>query len=71
MALKKDIKVLDNEKPSAAFLKMESSKGYSEVTRLKKPNLFYNPNIPESKVNFKYFTIIDQKEIRSEMQKDL
>ena len=46
---------------------MENKKGYAEVTRLRKPNKFYNENIPESKTNPRYFILTEQQTIRNEM----
>ena len=64
----KDFELVADEKPSATFLKMESSKGYSEITRLRRPNKFFNENLPESDKNIKYTTMTDQKLIREEMK---
>ena len=61
--------MFDDEKPTSTFLKMETSKGYSEVTRLRIPNKFFNKNLPEhSLTKIKYFSVTDQNLIRLEMQ---
>ena len=63
------IELFDNEKPTATFLKMETSKGYSEVTRLRIPNKFFNKNLPEHPLtDYKYFNVTDQNLIQVEMQ---
>ena len=69
MLKNKDFHLLADEKPTAAFLKMESSKGYSEITRLRKPNQFFNENLPESAGNPKYWILTEQALIRSEMRR--
>ena len=63
------LELFDDEKPTATFLKMKTSKGKSEVTRLRIPNKFFNKNIPEHPLtNIKYFNVTDQNLIRVEMQ---
>ena len=47
---------------------MEKSKqGYSEITKLHIPNTHYNPLLPESAVNMKFFSITNNDLIRYEM----
>ena len=47
---------------------MENSKqGYSEITKLRIPNTRFNPLLPESAINMKYFSITDNDLIRYEM----
>ena len=61
--------MFDDEKPTSIFLKTETSKGYSEVTRLRIPNKFFNDKLPEHPLtNIKYFIVTDQSLIRLEMQ---
>ena len=61
--------MFDIEKPTATFLKMETSKDYREVTRLRIPNKFVNKNLPENPLkNYKYFNVTDQNLISVEMQ---
>ena len=61
--------LLEDERPSKAFLNMESRKaGYSEVTRMKIPNAKYNKDIRESPTNKKYNETTSQTEIRDHMR---
>ena len=47
---------------------MENSKrGYSEITKLRIPNTQFNPLLPESAVNMKYYSITQDDLIRYEM----
>ena len=39
--------MFDEEKPTSTFLKMETSKVYSEVTHLRIPNKFFHKTLPE------------------------
>ena len=49
--------------------KMDTSKGYSKVTRLRLPNNFFNKNLLEHPLtNFKYTSVTNQYLIRCEMQ---
>ena len=66
---RKSFRMFEDEKPTSTFLKMETSKGYSEVTRLRIPNKFFNDKLPEHPLtNIKYFIVTDQSLIRLEMQ---
>jgi hypothetical protein len=48
------------------FLRLESSKaGYSEITRIRIKNPYYNANLPEEATNKKYFEITDSNIIRT------
>ena len=61
--------LFDEEKPTARFLKLEKAQGYSEVTRLRIPNKYFNPNLPEHNArNYKYLTVTNQERIRLEMK---
>ena len=64
---RRDFQLIEDERPSAAFLKMETNRGYAEVTRLRIPNKFYNKNIDESANNVKYYVVTEQAAIRKEM----
>ena len=69
LSKKANYNLLDNERPSKAFLAMENSKqGYSEVTKLRIPNTKFNPLLPESAINMKYYSITDDDLIRYEMK---
>ena len=69
LSKKANFNLLENERPTKAFLSMENSKqGYSEVTKLRIPNTRFNPLLPESALNMKYFTITDDDLIRYEMK---
>ena len=60
--------MLDDEKPTANFLKMESSKaGYSEIEKIKVKNPGFNEELPEDATDKKYFEITDSTLIRTEM----
>ena len=59
--------LLDNEKPTKAFLNMENAKGgYSEITKLNILNPNFNKELPESLANIKYFPITNGELIREE-----
>ena len=59
--------LLDNEKPTKAFLNMENAKGgYSEITKLNIPNPNFNKDVAESLTNIKYFPITNGDAIREE-----
>ena len=48
---------------------MENSKqGYSEVTKLRIPNTKFNPLLPDTALNMKFYTITDDDLIRYEMK---
>ena len=69
LSKKANFNLLENELPSKAFLSMENSKqGYSEITKLRIPNTRFNPLLPESAINMKYFSITDSTLIRYEMK---
>jgi hypothetical protein len=60
--------LLDNERPSKAFLSMENSnQGYSEITKLRIPNPHFNELLPDSATNMSHFSITDNDLIRYEM----
>ena len=60
--------LLENERPSKAFLTMENSKqGYSEITKLRIPNPHFNNLLPQSAANISHFTINDNDLIRYNM----
>ena len=68
LSKKANFNLLENERPSKSFLSMENSKqGYSEITKLHIPNTHYNPLLPESAVNMKFFSITNNDLIRYEM----
>ena len=68
LSKKANFNLLDNERPSKSFLSMENSKqGYSEITKLRITNTHFNPLLPESAVNMKYFTITNSDLIRYEV----
>ena len=68
LSKKANFNLLENERPSKAFLSMENSKqGYSEVTKLRIPNTLFNHLLPESAVNMKYYSITNSDLIRYEM----
>ena len=68
LSKKANFNLLENERPSKSFLSMENSKqGYSEITKLRIPNTRYNPLLPESAINMKYFSITDNDLIRYEL----
>ena len=59
--------LLDNEKPTKAFLNMENAKGrYSEITKLNIQNHNFNKELPESLANIKHFPITNGELIREE-----
>ena len=65
LLIKAAFNLLDNEKPTKAFLNMENSKGgYSEITKLNIPNPQFNKELPESLDNIKQFPITIGKLIR-------
>ena len=68
LSKKANFNLLDNERPSKSFLSMENSKqGYSQITKLRITNTQFNPLLPESAVNMKYFSITNSDLIRYEM----
>ena len=68
LSKKANFNLLDNERPSKSFLSMKNSKlGYSQITKLRIPNTKFNPLLPESAVNMKYFSITNSNLIRYEM----
>ena len=68
LSKKANFNLLENERPSKSFLSMENSKqGYSEITKLRIPNTRFNPLLPESAINMKYFSITNSDLIRYEM----
>ena len=59
--------LLENEKPTKAFLNMENAKGgYSEITKLNIPNPNFDKDVAESLMNIKYFPITNGDAIREE-----
>ena len=69
LSKKANFNLLHNEKPTKTFLSMENSKqGYSEITLLRIPNTKFNPLLPESAINMKYFSLTDSDLIRYEMK---
>ena len=69
LSKKSNFNLLQNEKQTKAFLSMENSKqGYSEITKLRILNTKFNPILPESAVNMKYFSITDADLIRYEVK---
>ena len=55
---KENFNLLDNEKPTKAFMNMENAKsGYSEITKLTVPNPTFNPEIPKTPNKSKTFAI--------------
>ena len=68
LSKKANFNLLENERPSKCFLSMENSKqGYSEITKLRISNTRFNPLLPESAENMKYFSITNSDLIRYEM----
>ena len=68
LSKKANFNLLENERPTKSFLSMENSKqGYSEITKLRILNTQFNPNLPESAVNMKYFSITNSDLIKYEM----
>ena len=66
---KENFNLLDNEKPTKAFMNMENAKsGYSEITKLSIPNPTFNPEIPENANNTKTFGITNGDLIRQKMK---
>ena len=66
---RRNFELFEDEKPTAKFLKLEKAQGYSEVTRLRIPNKYFNPNLPEHNLtNYKYTTVTNQERIRLEMK---
>ena len=68
--VKKDnFNLLDNEKPTKAFMNMESAKsGYSEITKLTVKNPTFNQDNPVTPLNPKTYTITDGDLIREKMK---
>ena len=68
LSKKANFNLLENERPSKSFLSMENNKqGYSEITKLRISNTRFNPLLPESAENMKYFSITNSDLIRYEM----
>ena len=69
LSKKANFNLLENEKPTKSFLSMENSKqGYSEITKLRIQNTKFNPLLPESAINMRYFSITDADLIRYEVK---
>ena len=61
---RKNFRILEDERPSKSFLNLENAKrGYNDVMLIKKENIDYNPNLPESDENTKYKEITDRQGI--------
>ena len=67
LKLRKNFKILEDERPSKAFLNLENAKrGYNEVILLNKTNPQFNPNLEESEANPKLIPITDREGISQE-----
>ena len=67
---RKNFRILEDERPSKPFLNLENAKrGYYEVMLIKKENIDYNPNLPESDENSKYTEVTDRQGINKEFHK--
>ena len=67
LKLRKNFKILEDERPSKAFLNLENAKrGYNEVILLNKNNPHFNPNLEESAENPKLVPVTDREGISQE-----
>ena len=67
LKLRKNFKILEDERPSKAFLNLQNAKrGYNEVILLNKTNPQFNPNLEESEANPKLIPITDREGISQE-----
>ena len=67
LKLRKNFSILEDERPSKAFLNLENAKrGYNEVILLNKSNPEYNPNLEENSANPKLIPITDREGISQE-----
>ena len=68
LSTKKNFLLLEDERPTKTFLNIENSKeGYSEITRLRIKNPYFNPDRRENATNKPFFEITDTKQIRTEL----
>ena len=64
---RKNYIILEDERPSKAFLNLENAKrGYNEVILLNKANPEFNPNLEENAANPKLIPITDREGISQE-----
>ena len=67
---RKNFRILEDERPSKAFLNLENAKrGYNEVMLIKKENAEFNPNLPERQNNLKHVEIKDRQGINDEFHR--
>ena len=72
LKLRKNFSILEDERPSKAFLNLENAKrGYNEVILLNKTNPEYNPNLEENAANPKLIPITDREGISQEFHQSL
>ena len=72
LKLRKNFKILEDERPSKAFLNLENAKrGYNEVILLNKANPEFNPNLEENAANPKLIPITDREGISQEFHQSL
>ena len=64
---RKNYSILEDERPSKAFLNLENAKkGYSEVILLNKSNPNFDPSMAESDENLQLMPITDRQGINDE-----
>ena len=72
LKLRKNISILEDERPSKAYLNLENAKrGYNEAILLNKSNPEYIPNLEESATNSKLIPITDREGISQEFHQAL
>ena len=67
---RKNYNILEDERPSKAFLNLENAKkGYNEVILLDKTNPNFDPTKPESNDNSRITQITDRQGINNEFRR--